>query len=304
MTRSCKSSGNLHDYGRQVSIAPLPLSTEELPAGLPASGIRRADYLGHSVVRVDTKASPALFRPPVGGLGDVVTGELPPRFSFDDLWSALSLECNAHCDVGHGWSDYGDLSVIRRDGAAINSPTRLDQPDGYRGATISQRVTKIELDDSATRTVSDDAIRELLVAIRGADARTRMAITRWKRSTVRRSSLTDRFIDLRIALEALLLPDGPDRQLSFSLATRGAWWLGEDAAERKKISKTLRDAYSAASSAVHKGEAKKRGCDTAGLAALLADAQMRCRDGILRVLREGSVEDWTRIILNAPESVE
>ena len=285
-----------------VSIAPLPLSTDELPAGLPVSGsIRRSDYLGHSVVCVDTKAVPALFRPHAGSPGDVATGELPPDFTFDDLWSALSLECNAHVDLGHGWRDYRQLSVIARDGA-ITNPTRLDWPDGYRRSTISQGVTRIELDDSAIQTVSDDRIRKLLVAVRGADARTRMAIARWKRSTARRSSLTDRFIDLRIALEALLLPDGPDRQLSFSLATRGAWWLGRDAPERRRIWKTLRDAYSAASNAVHKGEAKKRGYDTEGLAALLADAQMRCRGGILRVLREGSVEDWTRIILNALES--
>ena len=171
-----------------VSVAPLPLSTEELPGGLPTSGtIRHSDYLGHSVVCVDTKASPALFCPPVGSLGDVgsfgdiVTGELPPGFSFEDLGSALSLECNAHCDVGHGWSDYGDLSVITRDGAAINNPTRLDWPDGCRGVLTSQHVTKMELDDSAIRTVSDDAIRRLLVAVRGADARTRMAITRTTR---------------------------------------------------------------------------------------------------------------------------
>ena len=286
-----------------VSVAPLPLSTDELPVGLPTSGtIRRSDYLGHSVVCVETKAAPALFRPQDGGPADVVSGELPPGFTFAHLWSALSLECNAHFDLGHGWRDYGQMSVIARD-SGITDATRLHRPDGYRGATISQGVTKLEVDNSTILTVSGDAIRELFLAVAGADARTRMAITRWKRSMACRSSLTDRFIDLRIALEALLLPEGSDRQLSFSLAMRGAWWLGKDAADRRRIWNILRSAYDAASSAVHTGKAKikKTSGDTTGPADLLAKAQMVCRDGILRVLRKGSVKDWTEVILDAPK---
>ena len=283
-----------------VRIAPLPISTDQLPAGLPSPrGIRRSDYLGHAVVYVDTKATPALFRPDSGSPSDMVTGELPPDFTFDSLWDALSLECNVHIDLGHGWNDYDHLSVIARD-SAILGPTRLESPDGYRGAAISAGVTRIQVDDSEIRTVSDERVRDLLGALRGADARTRVAITRWKRSMARGSSLTDKFIDLRIALEALLLPEGTDRQLSFSLAIRGAWWLGKDAAHRRTIWKTLRDAYSAASNAVHKGKAQEKGYNTTRLAALLEDAQIRCRDGILRVLQEGSVKDWTDVILNAP----
>jgi len=286
-----------------VSVAPLPLSTDELPVGLPTSGtIRRSDYLGHSVVCVDTKATPALFRPQDGGPADVVTGELPPGFTFAEFWSTLSLACNAHFDLGHGWSDYGQMSVIAYDGA-ITNPTRLRRPDGYRGPTISQGVVRLKADDSSIRTVSGDAIRKLFLDVGGADTRTRMAITRWKRSMARRSSLTDRFIDLRIALEALLLPEGSDHQLSFSLSARGAWWLGKDAADRRRIWKILRSAYNAASSAVHTGRAKirKTGGDPAGIADLLTKAQMVCRDGILRALREGSVKDWTGVILDAPK---
>ena len=285
-----------------VSLAPLPLSTDELPAGLPTSGtIRRSDYLGHSVVCVDTKAAPALFRPQDGDSADVVTGELPPGFTFANLWNALSLECNAHVDLGHRWRDYGQMSVIAHD-SGITNPTKLRYPDSYRGRTISRGVIKLEVDHSAIRSVSGDAIRKLFLAVGGADARTRMAITRWKRSMARRGNLADRFIDLRIALEALLLPEGSDRQLSFSLSVRGAWWLGKDAADRRKTWKILRSAYGAASSAVHTGKAKikKTGGDTTELADLLTKAQMVCRNGILRVLREGSVKDWTGVILDAP----
>ncbi len=283
-----------------VRIIPLPLSTDRLQAGLPSWGrIRRSDYLGHAVVSVDTNATPALFRPDSGNLGDMVSGELPRGFTFDSLWDALALQCNTHVEVGHGWTDYGHLSAIARD-SAIRAPRALSYPDGYRGVTIDLSVTKIEVDERATQTLSEDGIRNLLTALRGAGAPTRMAVARWKNSMDRGSG--DAFIDLRIALEALFLPDGSDHQLSFTVAARGAWWLGKDAVDRRRIWKTLRDAYSAASSAVHKGKAKKKGYDASRLAALLTDAQSLCRDGILRVLHEGSVKDWTGVILDAPST--
>ena len=283
-----------------VRIIPLPLSTDRLQAGLPSWGrIRRADYLGHAVVSVDTKATPALFHPDSGNLGDVVSSELPPGFTFDSLLDALALQCNTHVEVGHGWTDYGQLSAIARD-SAIMAGSALSYPDGYRGVTIGGGVTKMEVDERATQTLSEDRIRNLLTALMGADAPTRMAVARWKSSMARGSG--DAFIDLRIALEALFLPDGADRQLSFTLAARGAWWLGKDALDRRRIWKTLRDAYIAASSAVHTGKAKKKGYDASRLAALLTDAQSLCRDGILRVLHEGFVKDWTGVILDAPST--
>ena len=64
-----------------VDIVPLPLCTAELPAGLPArDGRSQAEYLGQSLVSVDTEATPALFRPeaPSPAL-EAVRAALTPR---------------------------------------------------------------------------------------------------------------------------------------------------------------------------------------------------------------------------------
>ena len=141
---------------------------------------------------------------------------------------------------------------------------------------------------------SQTKIGHLLSALQNTGARTRLAAARWQKSMTPHGDLNDRFIDLRIALEALLLPDGTDWQLSYTLAVRGAWLLGEGAIGRREAWKTLRSTCSAASKLVHGKTAKPADM------APLADAQRLCRKGILRVLCEGPVRDWDSLILDAP----
>ena len=111
-------------------------------------------------------------------------------------------------------------------------------------------------------------------------------------------SQVDSLIDLRIALESLYLQDFLNEQsqeMRFRLALFGAWHLGVDFEERKKIRKRIRDAYDTASGAVHGGELE----NTPEIQELLLDAQDLCRRGILKVLREGypSQERWGDLIL-------
>ena len=94
----------------------------------------------------------------------------------------------------------------------------------------SKEPTTIQLRESAVQTPSEDAINDFLIALTSADARTRVAVTRWKKSMKGSASLTDGFIELRIALESLFLPQTPDHQLKFRLATNGAWLVGDNAA--------------------------------------------------------------------------
>ena len=99
-------------YVKGVRITPLPLSTAELPSGLPKrNDIRRSAYLGHAVLSVDTVATPALFRP-VSKHQQAVRGKLPQGLDFDLICQAVSLECDASIDTGVGWNDYGDLNVL------------------------------------------------------------------------------------------------------------------------------------------------------------------------------------------------
>ena len=83
------------------------------------------------------------------------------------------------------------------------------------------------------------------------------AIHRWINSKRPESNLLDRFIELRIALEALYLREASG-EMRFRLATYGAWHLGGDPDERRGYHRTLRKTYSVASTAVHAGEIENR----------------------------------------------
>lgn len=112
----------------------------------------------------------------------------------------------------------------------------------------------------------------------------------------------DRFIDLRIALESLFLSQQPDQELKFRLAVSGAWFVGEDAADRRRVWDTLRSAYDLSSTAVHGGELNKKKNKKHDSTQVLADAMAVCRRGILRVLREGPITDWTDLILDCADN--
>ena len=104
------------------------------------------------------------------------------------------------------------------------------------------------------------------------------------------------FIDLRIALEAIFLKEitgEKNQEMRFRLALNGAWYLGNGLEERQTIRKTLRAVYDKASTAVHEGyvEVSKDNRE------LLADGQRLCRSGILKLLKEGSPDDWGKLIL-------
>ncbi len=281
-----------------VRITPLPLSTAELPDGLPKrNDIRRSDYLGHAILSVDTFATPALFRP-VSKHEHAVRGDLVQDVDFDLVLQALSLECDACIEMGLGWSNCGELSVLTTSRTSWGSLMELGRPVGWHSSRTIQStgLTTIELREGGVRSPSEAAIQALLKALGSADARTRVAVTRWRKSKKRRASLTDAFIDLRIALESLFLPQTPDQQLKFRLAANGAWLVGHDGPDRRKSWRILRDAYDAASKAVHRGEVKRNRENNE----LLANAQGVCRKGIMRVLRDGTVTDWDGLILDAP----
>ena len=279
-----------------VRITPLPLSTAELPSGLPErSDIRRSAYLGHAVLSVDTIAEPSLFRP-VFGHQQVVRGKLSQGLDFDLICQAVSIECDASIDTGVGWNDYGNLNILAHDRTTWGSLQQVGQP-WYSSKTISWNgITTIQLLEDAVQAPSEEAINDLLTALKSAHPRTRVAVSRWKKSLSPHMGLTRGFIDLRIALESLFLPQTPDQQLKFRLATNGAWLVGGDGEDRLKSWHILRDAYDAASKAVHRGKVKQSDENNERL----AQAQMVCRRGILRVLRDGQVSDWNRLILDAP----
>ena len=120
-----------------------------------------------------------------------------------------------------------------------------------------------------------------------------MAIRRWMNSKRPESSLADRFIELRIALEALYLDGKSNTEMAFRLATHGALYAGGTIEERRRNHETLRKAYNQSSRAVHAGTLKDSSEN------VLKKAQELCREGIIKRLREGDVPDWSDMILGA-----
>ena len=92
--------------------------------------------------------------------------------------------------------------------------------------------------------------------------------------------------------------------MRFRLPLIGAWHLGSDLEERKKVRKNLREAYDTASKAVHGGPLAVHGdaLEYFKYQQLLSTAQDMCRRGILKLLKEESPSDWEDLILGIENS--
>jgi Apea-like HEPN len=96
-----------------------------------------------------------------------------------------------------------------------------------------------------------EAIRRLTAAVPKLNDEFPIAVSRFT-STTERQSPTDRLIDASIGLENLFL-QGTNDELSFRLALRAAWLLGQSANERREIFGELKKVYDSRSRVVHGG---------------------------------------------------
>ena len=122
------------------------------------------------------------------------------------------------------------------------------------------------------------------------------AIARWISSKQGETDIVDQFIDLRIALEALFLNRNHRGSRTLRVATHGSLYLVQDYRDRRSHYDALRNAYELASDAVHTG----RQNDTSKNRALLTRAQNICRDGILKVIANGTRPDRNNVMLGYP----
>lgn len=287
-----------------VDVVPLPLSTADLPAGLPARhGKSRADYLGQSLVSVDTETTPALFRPETPSPERLAVRAAPtPQFTLETIREALSLEADVFVDHGLAWDDYGEFSALANKGGVGRGTVGYLRHRKSQTTSMNTGVSIVELSDDDIQELSEESIGGILRKLQHAHTRTRVAVSRWKMAKNGTRGLRDRFIDLRIALESLFLSAQPDQELKFRLAVSGAWFVGKDATERCRVWDTLRSAYDLSSTAVHGGDVTKRKKrKDKDSAKVLADGLQVCQKGILRVLDEGPIADWTDLILDCPD---
>lgn len=288
-----------------VRLELLPLSTDKLPAYLPRrDGIPASDYLGRTVLFIDSIASPALFRPQANRLEQNIKASNTPNVDIATVCQALSLESNSYVDVGFIWNDCQELAEYSfADYSSWSIGGGRIEPLLAAGMSLeidsTTGVKTLTADGRPTVNVSEEQLGRTLRALAGLPSGgTRTAVSRWAKSKDRSEHLVDRFIDLRIALESLYLQDFSNetsQEMRFRLSLFGAWHLGADFGDRKSIRKRLREAYDRASGAVHGGKLDH----TTDNQRLLSDGQRLCCRGILKLLKEGPPPDWGDVILGA-----
>ena len=272
-----------------INISSLPKSPADLYPHLPPLSMSHhscLDFLGGVVLSIDCEAGPAFYLPSESGLSldnlnhTWASGKIP-GLSIDTFCEALSLAFNNHVYWKFFWRDFGRLEELLNMGF-ISGMSYVHVPSIGSETPLLQEHLEQALEIHLTRSSFGEKRGHLDTAV-----------SRWIKSKRSNSSLADRFIDLRIALEALYLENDHEGEKRFRLATRGAWHLGANFAERGRYYKTLLDAYSRASRVVHAGEknVKKEDED------LLTAAQDVCREGVLKRLKEKEKPDWDNMIL-------
>ena len=281
-----------------IDMVPLPRSTDQLPPEFPSQDRKwGAQFLRQTLVSVDTETTPALFRPIGESPEGVLRANLVPEVTRETIWDALSLYSRTLVNGGLSWDDYGEFRALsNEEGSARGALRHLEHWKGQT-TTMNTGVSTVDIDESGVVNLCEERLGQLLHQLHRADARTRVSVSRWKSAMGSMSGLADRFIDLRIALECLFLHQQPGPELKFRLAVNGAWLVGESGADRRWVWETLRSAYDLASNAVHQGTVKDNKKNRVALEKALAV----CRKGILKVLGEGSIADWTDLILDATE---
>ena len=270
-----------------VRIERLATRSGKLPETLPGFGSEAPEnYLGGVVLSVDCEAAPALFKPRNRRDGhwdfwnDVRHSWVLEGSSINEFCESLSLSYGGCIRCKEVWRDYGEL----REFSELSSRGR--EPASILEDSLPQAfLTQFEFEEAwkLHRQRID----------RKANDGIGTAIGRWVNSKRPEATLRDRFIDLRIVLEALYLDGDSGSEKAFRIATYGAWYGAEEIEPRGRIHQALKKAYNVSSRAVHAGEVK----DSVANQELLKTVQSLCRTAIIKRLADEERPNWTKIIL-------
>ena len=308
-----------------VRLESLPLSTDRLSGYLPLIGERSPEqYLGRMVLTIDHSASPALFRPGDERTVRAERATAAPDARPEVVCQALALEADAFAEVAFSWSDFGDqLGVFSLRSEQVWSSGQAHFRPAFFGNSSATTdyatdVTTVTLEDPPEIKVDGERLGAVLTALgESPSGRLQIAASRWWRSNATSPRLEDRFIDLRTAMESLYLRDFENeysQEMGFRIALFGAWHLGANLEERRTVRKTLRDAYRAASRAVHDGDIdsqpkarrRRKREDPGGLRRenekLLSDTQDIVRRVLLAMIANGPPRDWGDLVLGGEQT--
>ena len=181
-----------------IRVENLSANTKELPQSIPGLGsVAPETYLGGVVLCVDCEVAPALYKPEKGANGswnfstDVRHSWALGTASIDEFCETLSLSANGCIRSRQVWRDYGELEAFSALTYRTSDPLKV-----IHGGVGVESLTEEHLREAWHI--------QSLRNVRG-DGGIGTAIRRWVNSKLPESSLADRFIELRIALEALYL---------------------------------------------------------------------------------------------------
>ena len=275
-----------------LAVERLPRRNDRLEGWfLTGSGVALSDYLDRTMLRIPCRISPVLSKPnritkqldgtPTQSWESTATIESSwplPLGDIHGLGRALSLVCDVAVEMSHIWLDYSEHAHF---GERLNRSSH--------GVGSRELPPRTNTDPALTADDLKEAFR-LQPQLRNMPRSVRTAFAYWLKSKARSTALADRLVFIRTALEALFLDDGNRAELTFRLATNGAWYTGRNPAERRQRFDILKKVYAAASGAVHSGRVKKPA------EKLLTEGQDICRLAILKRLRSRRDPVWEDII--------
>ena len=192
------------------------------------------------------------------------------EFSEKAFCCALSLACN----------EYINFTIIGRDiGLPILFPALHDPYEPSICQFEANTPISVNQSDLAKACELYEGVYSVL-SNENKDLKS-VAITRWFKSMAHNSSMEDKFIDLRIALEAIFIPPGNDfGEKAFKLSSICAWYLGKNVDKRKEYFNKVRKFYRKSSNIIHASESKVNNEEFK----LLEEIQYICCKSIISVI--------------------
>ena len=226
MFKGARTEGELRPVDG-LCLDTLSSNGEEFPKSLYAQidehDIRYEQYAQRAILSLEHETGPVLYAPDDETTGfphfrpspEICNPVLSP-VSTDGLCRAMSVEINGYVDWFGQWWEYSDADAF-----LLNSGHSHSWRDTSGLSPILVTVEHLE------RSLE---LNGLLDGFTSLD----LGIARWRRSK-RATIIEDRLVELRIALESVLLPDdrGVVGEKRHRLATRGVWLLGETPEQRK-----------------------------------------------------------------------
>ena len=276
-----------------IILSPLSTSSSEFPDYLPLDGfsLTARDFMGKTLMIVDHSVSPA-FSKPIDDLSSLNAFKIKIKntqisgFELYPFCCILSLICNSAIQPSISWSYVEEDEIFHR-----LLPSGYSYHNNIKFAH-EPRITVTESQILNAKTLYEQFINLNSKVRQAVD----IAMPRWVQAK-RNKGYVDQLIDLGIAFESLYTKPR-ERNISFNMSIRAAWYLGKNIEERKELMTELKKIYGLRSDAVHTGKFKDKDKEI-NMRDFINRAQDLCQMSIVKVIREGSFPDWDSLIMGS-----